>query len=142
MNDLKLPPLLLLLFSLRRALKFDWLRLRNASQRIILERLPLVDLGIAPELSAPAIPSLTIVRAIADLSLRVKLPCRLFKVVSGATTSSSAPSPWRRWRVDGTTLALFLMKTADLLPRSLVRVGTPSIVDSSATGSTAFLERT
>lgn len=141
MNDLKLPPLLLLLFSLGRTLKFDWLRLRNASQRIILERLPLVDLGIAPELSAPAIPSLTIVRAIADLSLRVKLPCRLFKVVSGATTSS-APSPWRRWRVDGTTLALFLMKTADLLPRSLVRVGTPSIVDSPATGSTAFLERT
>jgi hypothetical protein len=93
MDDLKLP-LLLLLFSLGRTLKFDWLRLRNTSQRVILERLPLIDLRIAPELTAPAVPSLTVVRAIADLSLRVKLPCMLLNAL-GAATTDSAPSPWR-----------------------------------------------
>ena len=58
MNDLELP---LLLFSLWRTLKYDWLRLRNASQRIILERFPLIDLRITPELAASATPPLTVV---------------------------------------------------------------------------------
>jgi len=93
MDDLKLPLLLLLFISLGRTLKLDWLRLRNTSQGIILERLPLIDLRIAPELTAPAIPSLTVVRAIADLSLRVKLPCRLFNALRA--TTNSAPSPRR-----------------------------------------------
>ena len=61
MDDLKLPLLLLLFISLGRTLKLDWLRLRNTSQGIILERLPLIDLRITPELAAPATPSLVIV---------------------------------------------------------------------------------
>ena len=94
MDDLKLPLLLLFFITLGRTLKLDWLRLRSASQRVILERLPLIDLRIAPELTSTAVPSLTVVRAIADLSLRVKLPCRLLNAL-GATPTDSAPSPWR-----------------------------------------------
>jgi hypothetical protein len=62
MDDLKLSTPHLLLFSLGRTLKLDWLRLRNTCcQRVILERLPLVDLRIAPELTTPAVPSLAVV---------------------------------------------------------------------------------